>query len=93
MILGLTARPFVVLGGEFARSVRRRGERQRTSMLRAGLAGVVAFPRSYFFQLGLLDGAMGFAVCAMQAQGAFGKYFTLYCLNRADESKTSLPPA
>ena len=26
MILGPTARPFVVLGGEFARSVRRRGE-------------------------------------------------------------------
>ena len=93
MILGPTARPFVVLGGEFARSVRRRGEHQLTSMLRAGLAGVVAFNRSYFFQLGVLDGAMGFAVCAMQAQGAFGKYFTLYCLNRADESKTSLPPA
>ena len=28
MILGPTARPFVVLGGEFARSVRRRGEPQ-----------------------------------------------------------------
>ena len=26
MILGPTARPFVVLGGEFARSVRRRGQ-------------------------------------------------------------------
>ena len=26
MILGSTARPFVVLGGEFARSVRRRGD-------------------------------------------------------------------
>ena len=26
MILGPTARPFVVLAGEFARSVRRRGE-------------------------------------------------------------------
>ena len=26
MILGPTARPLVVLGGEFARSVRRRGE-------------------------------------------------------------------
>lgn len=71
----------------------RHAKGQRTSMLRAGLAGVVAFFRSYFFQLGVLDGAMGFAVCAMQAQGAFGKYFTLYCLNRADESKTSLPPA
>ena len=71
----------------------RHAQGQRTSMLRAGLAGVVAFCRSYFFQLGVLDGAMGFAVCAMQAQAAFGKYFTLYCLNRAHESKTSLPPA
>jgi hypothetical protein len=24
---------------------------------------------------------LGFAVCTMQAQSAFGKYFTLYCLN------------
>ena len=54
---------------------------QKTSMLRAGLAGVVAFLRSYVLRLGFLDGAMGFAVCAMQAQAAFGKYFALYCLN------------
>lgn len=55
---------------------------QNTSMLRAALAGVVAFLRSYVFRLGFLDGAMGFAVCAMQAQAAFGKYFALYCLNQ-----------
>lgn len=55
---------------------------QKTSMLRAALAGVVAFLRSYFFRLGFLDGAMGFAVCSMQAQAAFGKYFALYCLNQ-----------
>lgn len=54
---------------------------QKTSMSRAALSGVVAFVRSYFFRLGFLDGAMGFAVCSMQAQSAFGKYFELYCLH------------
>jgi hypothetical protein len=55
---------------------------QKTSMLRAFLAGLIAFIRSYLFRLGFLDGAMGFAVCTMQAQAAFGKYFELYCLNQ-----------
>jgi len=58
---------------------------QTTSMGRAAAAGVVAFVRSYFFRLGFLDGAMGFAVCTMQAQAAFGKYFALYCLNQEDD--------
>jgi glycosyltransferase involved in cell wall biosynthesis len=56
-------------------------EGKRTSMLRAASSGIVAFVRSYVFRLGFLDGALGFAVCTMQAQSAFGKYFTLYCLN------------
>lgn len=56
-------------------------EGRQTSMLRAALSGMVAFVRTYFFRLGFLDGALGFAVCTMQAQSAFGKYFTLYCLN------------
>jgi glycosyltransferase involved in cell wall biosynthesis len=59
---------------------------QKASMWRAGLAGVVAFLRSYFFRLGFLDGAMGFAVCTMQAQAAFGKYFALYCLNQRNDT-------
>lgn len=60
----------------------RHAQGRKTSMLRAALSGVVAFVRSYFFRLGFLDGAMGFAVCTMQAQAAFGKYFALYCLNQ-----------
>jgi glycosyltransferase involved in cell wall biosynthesis len=56
-------------------------EGQKTSMLRAAMSGMVAFVRTYFVRLGFLDGALGFAVCTMQAQSAFGKYFTLYCLN------------
>ena len=59
---------------------------QKVSMWRAGLSGVVAFARSYFFRLGFLDGAMGFAVCTMQAQAAFGKYFALYCMSKENDS-------
>jgi hypothetical protein len=56
-------------------------------MGRAALSGLVAFVRSYFLRLGFLDGAMGFAVCTMQAQAAFGKYFELYCLSRHGRSQ------
>jgi glycosyltransferase involved in cell wall biosynthesis len=65
---------------------------QKTSMTQAGLAGVVAFLRSYFFRLGFLDGAMGFAVCTMQAQAAFGKYFALYCMNQKNDISSTIPP-
>ncbi len=58
---------------------------QRTTMWRAGAAAAVAFVRSYVLRLGFLDGGMGFAVCVMQAQAAFGKYFELYCLNQRDK--------
>jgi len=58
---------------------------RRTSMLRAFLSGLTAFIRSYVFRLGFLDGAMGFAVCVMQGQAAFGKYFELYCLHQKNE--------
>ena len=60
-------------------------EGKKVSMLRAGVSGLNAFVRSYFFRLGFLDGAMGFAVCTMQAQAAFGKYFSLYCLHQNNE--------
>lgn len=53
-----------------------------TSISRAAASGCVAFFRSYVLRLGFLDGSLGFAVCVMQAQNAFGKYFTLYGLNR-----------
>ncbi len=65
---------------------------QRTSMARAAAAGLVAFIRSYVFRLGVLDGAMGFAVCTMQAQAAFGKYFALYCLNRKNDAPSEPAP-
>lgn len=68
---------------DWARQRHARG--QKTTIARAALSAMTAFIRSYVFQLGFLDGAMGFAVCTMQAQGAFGKYFELYCLGRQDE--------
>lgn len=58
---------------------------QKTSIARAALSGVTAFVRSYFFRLGFLDGSMGFVVCALQAQAAFGKYFELYWLGQSNE--------
>jgi glycosyltransferase involved in cell wall biosynthesis len=66
----------------------RHAQGQTTTMLRAAGSAAVAFLRSYLLRLGFLDGAMGFAVCTMQAQAAFGKYFELYCLSRKGESKT-----
>ena len=60
---------------------------QVSSIPRAVASGLMAFLKSYIFRLGVLDGSMGFAVCAMQAQAAFGKYFTLYCLNQKNEFK------
>jgi len=60
----------------------RHAQGQRTSMTRAVFSGLTAFLKSYIFRLGFLDGAMGFAVCALQGQAAFGKYFELICLNR-----------
>lgn len=59
-------------------------EGKRVSIGRAVVSGVAAFVRSYIFRLGFLDGAMGLAVCTMQAQAAFGKYFELYYLNQQD---------
>ena len=66
-------------------ALQRHRDGKKTTMTRAALSGVAAFVRSYVFRLGFLDGAMGFAVCSMQAQAAFGKYFELYCLHQQYE--------
>jgi (heptosyl)LPS beta-1,4-glucosyltransferase len=69
-------------------ALQRHEQGQRSTMARAFTSGMVAFLRSYFFRLGFLDGAMGFAVCAMQGQAAFGKYFALYCLSHQPDPLT-----
>lgn len=63
-------------------------EGRQVSIFRALLSGFAAFFRSYLLRLGFLDGAMGLAVCTMQAQAAFGKYFELYYLNQQDAKQT-----
>ena len=63
----------------------RHAQGRRVGMMRAALSGFAAFFRSYVFRFGFLDGAMGFAVCTMQGQAAFGKYFELYCLGRQSD--------
>ncbi|MDD5323864.1 MAG: glycosyltransferase family 2 protein [Polaromonas sp.] len=65
---------------DWARERHARG--QTATIWRAAFAALAAFSRSYVFRLGFLDGSMGFAVCTMQAQSAFGKYFELYYLGR-----------
>lgn len=72
---------------DWARQRHARG--QRASIGRAALSGLVAFVRSYVLRLGFLDGSMGFAVCTMQAQAAFGKYFELYVLSRHGSTQSS----
>ncbi len=57
---------------------------QRCSLTRAFASGFFAFLKSYIFRLGFMDRGMGLVVCTMQAQAAFAKYFTLYCLNQTD---------
>lgn len=63
-------------------ALQRHLEQKTTSMTRAYLSGIYAFLKSYLWRCGFLDGAMGLVVCSMQAQAAFGKYLTLYCLQR-----------
>lgn len=58
-----------------------------TTLARAFLSGFMAFLKSYIWRLGFLDGAMGLVVCTMQAQAAYGKYLTLYCLQRTPAPK------
>jgi glycosyltransferase involved in cell wall biosynthesis len=53
---------------------------RRAGVGRAVVSGVFAFVRSYLLRLGFLDGRVGLAVSVLQAQAAFGKYFSLYCM-------------
>jgi uncharacterized protein YggT (Ycf19 family) len=57
----------------------------KVSMVHALASSLFAFFRSYVLRLGFLDGSLGLAVCMMQAQATFAKYFTLYCLHRKQD--------
>jgi glycosyltransferase involved in cell wall biosynthesis len=65
---------------------------ETSSMSRACFSGLFAFLKSYLLRLGFLDGALGLAVCLMQAQAAFGKHFHLYCLHLPQTSEQAPGP-
>ena len=51
--------------------------------------GVWAFIRTYFVQLGMLDGRMGFILAVSNAEGTYYRYLKLWLLRR-DANKTPL---
>jgi glycosyltransferase involved in cell wall biosynthesis len=56
---------------------------KKTNLARALMSSLFAFVRSYVFRLGFLDGISGLAVCLMQAQSTYSKYFMLYWMNKS----------
>jgi glycosyltransferase involved in cell wall biosynthesis len=56
---------------------------RQTHLIRALVSSWVAFLKSYVLRLGFLDGMAGLAVCLMQAQATYSKYFMLYWMQRS----------
>jgi len=56
---------------------------RQTHLIRALASSWVAFLKSYVLRLGFLDGMAGLAVCLMQAQATYSKYFMLYWMQRS----------
>jgi glycosyltransferase involved in cell wall biosynthesis len=59
---------------------RMRAQGKRSSLLRAVLHGWWAFVRTYFLQLGFLDGRMGFVLALSNAEGTYYRYLKLWLL-------------
>lgn len=55
---------------------------KRSNVLKIVFGPGVKFIKSYFFQLGFLDGLYGFIVCRISAQATFYKYIKLWMLQR-----------
>jgi hypothetical protein len=53
-------------------------EGRKAGIVEIGFRPAWRFIRAYFVQLGFLDGLTGFVFCAIQAYGAFVKYFLLW---------------
>ena len=60
---------------------------RRTSPAQVGLSGPAAFVRSYFLNLGLLDGFPGLCIASFAAFNAFLKHRLLYELQNVETSK------
>ncbi len=50
---------------------------KKTNWLQINLSPIVKFIKSYFFQLGILDGYYGFRICKISAHAVYLKYFKL----------------
>lgn len=55
---------------------------RRGSVGRAAFSGLWAFVRTYFLQLGFLDGRMGFLLAVSNAEGTYYRYLKLWLLQR-----------
>ena len=55
---------------------------KKSNVLKILFNPCVKFVKSYFFQLGCLDGFYGFIVCKISAQATFYKYVKLWMLQR-----------
>ena len=68
-------------------------EGKRAGLLELGLRPMWRFVRTYFVQLGILDGLHGLVVCGLQAFGTFLKYVILwdYRLREALGEEIELP--
>ena len=53
---------------------------KKSNVLKIIFSPVVKFIKSYFFQLGILDGFYGFLICKISAQATFYKYVKLWML-------------
>lgn len=58
---------------------------RRSSPAKAVGHGLWAFFRTYFFQLGFLDGQMGFALAMSNAEGTYYRYLKLWLLRQAEQ--------
>ncbi|HJV84332.1 MAG TPA: glycosyltransferase family 2 protein [Noviherbaspirillum sp.] len=62
---------------------------RRATVLDALLHGFWAFIRTYFFRLGLLDGAHGLALAVSNAEGSYYRYLKIWQLEQQARSKAS----
>ena len=68
-------------------------EGRKAGFVELGIRPLYRFIRTYFLQLGILDGLHGLVVCGLQAYGTFLKYVTLwdYRVRERKGEKVDLP--
>ena len=69
----------------------RKGKRTRT-LFYPTFRGLLTFLQVYVIRLGFLDGAVGFLMAVIYAQGSFNKYAGLWTLTRQEKQQRCSPP-